>query len=164
MARIGIYGATGYTGYELIKLLVRHPEVELVFATARSDAGKRLSEVFPTMIDQPLVSVEQADLHAVDLIFTCLPHNAPELIPLVQRALDAGKKLIDFSDTFRLNDPDDYARRRGRPIPPRNSSLRQSTAYLSSTARQFDMPNWSPIPAATRSPPFSPSGLSSRLA
>ncbi len=117
MARIGIYGATGYTGYELIKLLVRHPEVELVFATARSDAGKRLSEVFPTMIDQPLVSVEQADLHAVDLIFTCLPHNAPELIPLVQRALDAGKKLIDFSDTFRLNDPDDYARRRGRPHP-----------------------------------------------
>ena len=117
MARIGIYGATGYTGYELIKLLVRHPEVELVFATARSDAGKRLSEVFPTMIDQPLVSVEQADLQAVDLIFTCLPHNAPELIPLVQRALDAGKKLIDFSDTFRLNDPDDYARRRGRPHP-----------------------------------------------
>jgi N-acetyl-gamma-glutamyl-phosphate reductase len=69
------------------------------------------------MIDQPLVSVEQADLQAVDLIFTCLPHNAPELIPLVQRALDAGKKLIDFSDTFRLNDPDDYARRRGRPHP-----------------------------------------------
>jgi N-acetyl-gamma-glutamyl-phosphate reductase len=117
MARVGIYGATGYTGYELIKLLVRHPEVEIAFATARSDAGKRLSDVFPTMIDTPLVAVEQAELEAVDLIFTCLPHNAPELVPLVQHALEAGKKVMDFSDTFRLSDPDDYERRRGRPHP-----------------------------------------------
>jgi N-acetyl-gamma-glutamyl-phosphate reductase len=117
MARVGIYGATGYTGYELIKLLARHPEVEIAFATARADAGKRLSDVFPTMIETPLIAVEQADLSAVDLIFTCLPHNAPELVPLVQRALEAGKKVMDFSDTFRLSDADDYERRRGRPHP-----------------------------------------------
>ncbi|PDW01859.1 N-acetyl-gamma-glutamyl-phosphate reductase [Candidatus Viridilinea mediisalina] len=117
MVRVGIYGATGYTGFELIKLLVRHPEVELVFATARSDAGKQLCDIFPTMLQTPLVAVEQADLAAVDLVFTCLPHNAPELVPLVQQALAAGKRVIDFSDTFRLRDPDDYERRRGWPHP-----------------------------------------------
>lgn len=117
MVRVGIYGATGYTGFELIKLLARHPEVELVFATARSDVGKQLCDIFPTMLTTPLVAVEQADLAAVDLVFICLPHNAPELVPLVQQALAAGKRVIDFSDTFRLRDPDDYERRRGWPHP-----------------------------------------------
>ncbi|WP_129670488.1 N-acetyl-gamma-glutamyl-phosphate reductase [Candidatus Chloroploca sp. Khr17] len=117
MARVGIYGATGYTGYELIKLLVRHPQVEIGFATARSAAGKRLSDIFPTLIETPLVAVEEANLQDVDLIFTCLPHNTPDLIPLVQQALEAGKQVIDFSDTFRLHDADDYERRRGKPHP-----------------------------------------------
>jgi len=117
MARVGIYGATGYTGFELIKILSRHPKVEIVFATARSAAGKRLSDVFPTTLDTPLVGVEQADLASVDLIFTCLPHNTPELIPLVQSALEAGVRVVDFSDTFRLDDPDSYARWRGKPHP-----------------------------------------------
>lgn len=117
MARVGIYGATGYTGFELIKLLARHPEVEIAFATARSDAGKLLSDIFPTLIDQPLVSPDEADLRGVDLIFTCLPHGAPELLPIVQGALERGVKVIDLSDLLRLNDPDDYERRRGKPHP-----------------------------------------------
>lgn len=117
MARVGIYGATGYTGYELIKILARHPEVEIAFATARSDAGKRLSDIYPTLIDQPLVASDQASLAGVDLIFTCLPHGAAELVPIVQAALDRGVKVVDFSDTFRLGDPDDYERRRGRVHP-----------------------------------------------
>ena len=117
MARIGIYGATGYTGFELIKLLARHPGVELAFATARADAGKGLSDVYPTLIEQPLVSMEQADLAGVDLIFTCLPHGAAELVPIIQQALERGVKVVDFSDTFRLSDPDDYERRRGKPHP-----------------------------------------------
>jgi N-acetyl-gamma-glutamyl-phosphate reductase len=117
MARVGIYGATGYTGFELIKLLSRHPEVEIAFATARSAAGKSLSDIFPTLIEQPLVATEQSDLRGVDLVFTCLPHNTPELIPLVQAALDAGVKVIDFSDTFRLEDLDSYARWRKKDHP-----------------------------------------------
>jgi N-acetyl-gamma-glutamyl-phosphate reductase len=117
MARVGIYGATGYTGYELIKVLARHPEVEVAFATARSDAGKRLSDIYPTLIEQPLVAVDQADLAGVDLIFTCLPHGAPELVPIVQGALDRGVRVVDFSDTFRLSDADDFERRRGKPHP-----------------------------------------------
>lgn len=117
MARVGIYGATGYTGFELIKLLAKRPELEIRFATARTAAGQRLSDIFPTMIDTPLVAVEDARLDEVDLIFTCLPHGASQLIPIVQAALEAGKQVIDFSDTFRLSDPDDYERRRGKPHP-----------------------------------------------
>jgi N-acetyl-gamma-glutamyl-phosphate reductase len=117
MARVGIYVATGYTGFELIKLLSRHPKVEIAFATARSAAGQRLSDIFPTLIDQPLVAGEQADLRGVDLVFTCLPHNTPELIPIVQAALEAGVKVIDFSDTFRLDDLDNYARWRKKDHP-----------------------------------------------
>ncbi|MEI7769175.1 MAG: N-acetyl-gamma-glutamyl-phosphate reductase [Chloroflexales bacterium] len=117
MARVGIYGASGYTGFELIKLLTRHPQVEIAFATARSAAGKRLSDIFPTLIDQPLVATEQSDLRGVDLVFTCLPHNTPELIPLVQAALDAGVKVVDFSDTFRLESLDAYARWRKEDHP-----------------------------------------------
>jgi N-acetyl-gamma-glutamyl-phosphate reductase len=117
MARVGIYGATGYTGYELIKILARHPEVEIAFATARSDAGKRLSDIYPTMLDQPLVAADQADLAGVDLIFTCLPHGAAELVPIVQGALERGVRVMDFSDTFRLGDPDSYQRYRGKLHP-----------------------------------------------
>ncbi len=117
MARVGIYGATGYTGIELIRLLSRHPEAEIAFATARSAAGQRLSDVFPIVSDLRLVAVDEADPAGVDLVFTCLPHNTPELIPLVQRALEAGAKVIDFSDTFRIADPEVYAARRGRPHP-----------------------------------------------
>ncbi|MFV9503367.1 MAG: N-acetyl-gamma-glutamyl-phosphate reductase [Oscillochloridaceae bacterium umkhey_bin13] len=117
MVRVGIYGATGYTGFELIKLLEGHPEVEIGFATARSAVGQRLNDVFPTMLETPLVSMDAAKPREVDLIFTCLPHGAAELVPLVQTALEAGKRVVDFSDTFRLHDPDDYARRRGKPHP-----------------------------------------------
>lgn len=117
MARVGIYGATGYTGFELIKILVRHPEVAIAFATARSAAGQRLSDIYPTLIDQPLVGAEQANLRDVDLIFTCLPHNTPELIPIVRAALDAGVKVVDFSDTFRIQDLDAYARWRKKDHP-----------------------------------------------
>ena len=117
MVRVGIYGATGYTGFEVIKLLQRHPHAEVAFATARSAAGQMLSDVFPTTIEQRLIASEDADLNQTDIIFTCLPHGAPELVPLIQQALEAGKKVIDFSDLFRLSDPDDYQRRRGKVHP-----------------------------------------------
>jgi N-acetyl-gamma-glutamyl-phosphate reductase len=117
MARVGIYGATGYTGFELIKLLQRHPQVEIAFATARSAAGKRLSEIYPTLIDQPLVDAETVDLHGIDLIFTCLPHGAAELPAMIRAALDAGVRVIDFSDMFRLSSALEYERRREKVHP-----------------------------------------------
>lgn len=115
MIRVGIYGATGYTGFELINLLQRHPQAHLVFATARSDAGKRLSDVFPTTIDLPLVSPEAADPAATDLVFCCLPHGTT--VPTVQQALAAGTRVIDLSADFRLRRAEEYLRWYGNPHP-----------------------------------------------
>lgn len=106
MIRIGIYGATGYTGFELIKLLQRHPQAKIVFATARSAVGQKLSDIFPTTIDLSLISAEEADLSAVDLVFCCLPHGVT--VPTAQKALAAGVKVIDLSADFRLQNPLDY--------------------------------------------------------
>jgi N-acetyl-gamma-glutamyl-phosphate reductase len=117
MFRVGIFGATGYAGFELISLLQRHPSAQIAFATARSDAGKNLRDVFPTLIDLQLSAADQADPADADLIFTCLPHGAPELPNIVQRALDAGRKVVDFSDLFRLLDADFYTRWRKKAHP-----------------------------------------------
>lgn len=113
MIRIGIYGATGYTGFELIKLLQRHPQAQIVFATARSAVGQRLSDVLPTLLDLPLIDAEAADLASVDLVFCCLPHGATT--PTVQRALATGVRVIDLSADFRLRNPADYVRWYGKP-------------------------------------------------
>src|SRR5262245_39176970 len=115
MIRAGIYGASGYAGFELAHILRRHPQVQIAFATSRSYAGQRLSDAFPTTFDLPLVDDAQAHLAGVDLVFCCLPHGTT--VPIVQRALDAGVRVIDFSDTFRLDDADNYQRWRGHAHP-----------------------------------------------
>lgn len=107
--RIGIYGATGYTGFELIKWLRRHPEAEIVFATSRSYAGKRLSDAFPTTDDLRLVDAGDADPAACDVVFLCLPHGETT-IATAREVLAAGARVIDLSNDFRLRDPQAYAR------------------------------------------------------
>jgi Acetylglutamate semialdehyde dehydrogenase len=150
MARVGIYGATGYTGIELINVLSRHPGVEIGFATARSAAGQLLSEVFPIISDLRLAAVDEVDPATVDLVFTCLPHNTPELIPIVQRALAAGAKVVDFSDTFRISDPQVYAARRGKDIRRQSCLPRRCTGCQSYTVSGFGRRGWLPIPVVTR--------------
>ena len=61
MIKVGVYGATGYTGFELIRILRRHPDVSLTFATSESRSGARLRDVFPVPDDLPLISGEDAD-------------------------------------------------------------------------------------------------------
>ncbi|MDQ4075843.1 MAG: N-acetyl-gamma-glutamyl-phosphate reductase [Chloroflexota bacterium] len=102
MIRAGVVGATGYTGFETIQILDRHPEVELTFATARSDAGKRLSELYPTPIELTLQPVEAVDLASVDVLFLALPHVAAADVAV--QALEAGTRVIDLSADFRLRD------------------------------------------------------------
>jgi N-acetyl-gamma-glutamyl-phosphate reductase len=106
--RIGIYGATGYTGLELIRWLRRHPQAEIVFATSRSYAGQRLSDAFPTTDDLPLVDGSAADPASVDVAFLCLPHG-PTTIATATEVLAAGARVIDLSNDFRLRDPESYA-------------------------------------------------------
>jgi N-acetyl-gamma-glutamyl-phosphate reductase len=108
MLRVGIFGATGYVGYELVKILGNHPQVEIVFGTSRSSAGQLLSDLYPCPIDLPLIAPQEADLGAVDVLFLCLPHG--ESMPSVKRARAAGIRTIDLSADFRLQDVGIYQR------------------------------------------------------
>ncbi len=115
MINIGIFGATGYTGVELVKLLSRHSRARLAFAHSDSHAGARLSDVLPCAFDIPLVSADDAPLAGVDVVFSCLPHGASA--KLCKRALDAGKRVVDLSADFRLRDAAIYAEWYGHPHP-----------------------------------------------
>lgn len=106
MVRVGVFGATGYTGFELIKILRQHPAVEIAFATSEQSAGQRLSDVFAVPWETPLVAAEDAPLDEVAVAFLCLPHGAS--VPMVRRVVEAGVRAIDLSADFRLKDPTLY--------------------------------------------------------
>lgn len=103
---IGLYGATGYTGYELFRLLQSHPEVHIGFATSESQAGKSLQLSWPNAPDMILNSAAQVDLTQVDCVFLCLPHTRSAEI--AKLALSAGVKVIDLSADLRFIDPLEY--------------------------------------------------------
>ena len=98
----GIFGATGYTGIELVKLLGRHGKTQLKFAHSESSPGLKLSDVLPCSYDIPLIKSDDAPLSDVDMVFSCLPHAASA--GLCKRVLDAGKRVVDLSADFRLRD------------------------------------------------------------
>jgi N-acetyl-gamma-glutamyl-phosphate reductase len=106
MLRVGVYGASGFTGYELIKILTRHPKAELAFATSSTYTGMRYSQIYPCPCDEVLVAPDEAPLEGVDLAFLCTPHTASA--PIAQRVLDAGARCIDLSADFRLQDQSIY--------------------------------------------------------
>lgn len=106
MIRVGIVGATGYTAVELLKILLRHPQVEVTALTSRDTSHPHLSDVHPSLRDRLNLSFSQLNVakigDEVDVAFCCLPHAASAAIvgPLV----DAGVRVIDFSADYRLND------------------------------------------------------------
>lgn len=107
--RIGILGASGYTGAELVRLLVRHPDAEIACLTADRHAGKPLGEVFPHLarLDLPdLVKIGDVDWAAVDAVFCGLPHGTTQE---VIAGLPEHLKICDLSADFRLRDTATYA-------------------------------------------------------
>jgi N-acetyl-gamma-glutamyl-phosphate reductase len=114
-ARIGVLGASGYTGAELVRLLIRHPHVEIALLTADRRAGQAMRQVFPQFspFDLPkLQSIEGLDWigAGLDLIFCALPHaTTQKVIKQVLAALPA-IKVVDLSADFRLSDTAAYAR------------------------------------------------------
>ena len=108
---VAIVGASGYTGVELARLLVAHPEVNLTCLTSRQYTGVPFSEVFPSMRGQLDLECDPVDIDLIcskaELVFTALPHKtAMEVVP---QFLAAGKKVIDLSADYRLKDADVYA-------------------------------------------------------
>lgn len=104
--RIGIVGATGYTASESLKLLLRHPHVELTRLTSRSDIGTPAEKVHPSLRGQVPLEFTEYSLEdfrgEVDVAFCCLPHAASS--PIVKELADAGIRVIDFSADYRLDD------------------------------------------------------------
>lgn len=107
--KVGILGASGYTGAELVRLLVRHPGVEIALLTADRHAGKPLGEVFPhlaRLVLPDLVKIDDADWSKLDFIFCCLPHATTQK---VIAGLPETLKVCDLSADFRLRDTATYA-------------------------------------------------------
>ncbi|HLH71118.1 MAG TPA: N-acetyl-gamma-glutamyl-phosphate reductase [Candidatus Dormibacteraeota bacterium] len=103
--RVAVAGANGYAGMTLVHLLARHPGVELVQLTSRSFAGHPYQAVFP-LLELEGRFVEEVDPSAVEVVFSCLPHNVG-----ADRAagwLGAGARVIDMSADFRLRDASLY--------------------------------------------------------
>jgi N-acetyl-gamma-glutamyl-phosphate reductase len=99
-ARIGVLGATGYAGQEAIRFLVRHGKAEIALASSESEAGAKLSRLVRGAPDIELTRLADADLGACDAVFCCLPHG--ESARWAQAALEAGARVVDFSNDLRV--------------------------------------------------------------
>jgi N-acetyl-gamma-glutamyl-phosphate reductase len=110
MLNVAIVGASGYTGLELIRILYCHPEVAVTCLTSEQSAGRKTSDIFPTLRGRCDLTLENLEPMRVaekaDLIFTALPHKAAmEVVPTF---LKLGRHVIDLSADYRLSDPDVY--------------------------------------------------------
>jgi N-acetyl-gamma-glutamyl-phosphate reductase len=105
MIKVGVVGGTGYTGVELLRLLARHPEVELTAITSRGDAGTAVADMFPSLrgrISLRFVAPQDAALERCDLVFFATPNG----IAMQQAAalVGAGVRVIDLAADFRIRD------------------------------------------------------------
>ncbi|KAI3702461.1 hypothetical protein L6452_28199 [Arctium lappa] len=125
--RVGILGASGYTGAELIRFLANHPYFGISLMTADRKAGQSIGSVFPHLItkDLPdLVAVKDADFSSVEAVFCCLPHGTTQEII---KGLPARLKIVDLSADFRLRDLNDYGEWYGQPH--KASELQKEAVY-----------------------------------
>lgn len=110
----GLVGITGYAGMELTRLLAGHPQMRLVMACSRAEAGKRLGDFYPFLNRMPGADViisafdAQEAARQCDVVFLAVP--AGTAMDMADHLLRAGVKVVDLSADFRLRDPDTYAR------------------------------------------------------
>ena len=103
--KVGVVGGTGYTGVELLRLLVQHPEVELTAVTSRGEAGSRVSNMFPSLrgrMDLAFSDPADARLDACDVVFFATPNGVAML--QAPALLDSGVRVIDLAADFRIRD------------------------------------------------------------
>lgn len=104
--KVGVVGGTGYTGVELLRLLVQHPCVELTAVTSRSEAGQPVSALYPNLrgyLELEFTAPDFASLSQCDLVFFATPNGVA--MQQVPRLLEAGVKVVDLAADFRLRDP-----------------------------------------------------------
>ena len=106
---VGIIGATGYAGVELVRLLLLHPEVNLAAVSSVSYEGKKISDVYPNLKDICDFTLENEDIiDKCDVVFTSLPHGLSE--KFAKKCLEKNVKLIDLGADFRLDSAEEYER------------------------------------------------------
>lgn len=116
--RVGVVGASGYVGGELLRLLSTHPDVELNMVTSRTYAGEYVHRVHPSLkgfIDLTFSPLNIDKLTENDLVFTSVPHG--KALEIVKRLYDAGVKVIDLSADYRLKNPKAYVEYYGYEHP-----------------------------------------------
>jgi N-acetyl-gamma-glutamyl-phosphate reductase len=105
MIKVGVVGGTGYTGVELLRLLVNHPNVELRVITSRSESGRKVANLFPNLrgfTDIEFSVPDAGQLEQCDLVFFATPNGTA--MTMVPRLLEAGVRVIDLAADFRLAD------------------------------------------------------------
>ncbi|MFH1201920.1 MAG: N-acetyl-gamma-glutamyl-phosphate reductase [Candidatus Omnitrophota bacterium] len=106
MLRVGILGATGYAGEELIKILLKHPKVKITYLAAKVDAPQEIAKIFPHFAGKIRLICDSLNINTAirlcDLIFLALPHTVS--MQVAPKFLAAGKKVIDLSADYRLRD------------------------------------------------------------
>jgi len=108
MIKVGILGAAGYTGGELIRLLLNHPEAEIIFANSESNAGNLVSDVHEGLIgDTDLRFTDAMPFDQVDVVFFCFGHGKSEAF-LKEHTIPANVKIIDLAQDFRIKGNHDY--------------------------------------------------------
>lgn len=107
--KVGIIGGTGYTGVELLRLLVMHPAVELCVITSRSEHGREVADLFPSLRGHctlEFTDPDSSDLDSCDLVFSATPNGIA--MQHAKHLMSAGVRLIDLAADFRLKDPEVY--------------------------------------------------------
>ena len=105
MIKVGILGAAGYTGGELIRLLLNHPDAEIVFANSESNAGNLISDVHEGLIGETdLKFTDQMPFEEVDIVFFCFGHGKSEAF-LKEHTIPSQVKIIDLAQDFRIAAP-----------------------------------------------------------
>jgi N-acetyl-gamma-glutamyl-phosphate reductase len=109
---VAVLGATGYAGVELLRILTHHPRIKLTAVTSQQYAGKRVSEIYPSLVGRCELVLEELDIEKIasraGLVFAALPHETS--MDVVAGLIARNKRVIDLSADFRLHDPEVYRR------------------------------------------------------
>lgn len=174
--KVGIVGAAGYAGAELIRLVLGHPEFELAAITSNADAGQPLSAVYPSFTgvsDLVFTTHDAPELKNCDAVFLAVPHTAA--MAQVPALLAAGVSCIDLSADYRLSDPATFEAWYAAEHRAPSCSRPALSACPSCSARiwrplhpttPMASPYWSPAPVAIPPQralpphlPYAPAGL-----
>lgn len=123
--KVSIIGATGYAGAELVKVLLRHPLVEIEKITSKSFAGEKISNIYPSLITKLVCEPLNIDKITSSFVFTALPHGTS--MDIVTKLYRMGKKVVDLSADFRVKDVKTYER--WYQIPHKGKKLLSEAVY-----------------------------------